>query len=608
MSSTRGGARPNPEGMGPSPRQFVRAVLPLGVALGCLLSGYAGEVRKAPPVKARAGYPVTPPAAWRPPNLVDMKPAELAERMGFGSRIDGLLRGQPEETERFYWEDGDEVHLLSGWSGRQPVAPPPEVPVPVDPAAARALVRAEAAAGAPPPEEPVGPDFGPPRPAPMPLTPEAVEASVADILALYDEDEDYDPRAPPDPEALDRYMRRKGLDGGFRMEQSAAGGFQDSEYSSVANGSTTTESRYLEHHILATRALDDRSDLLLRNDFLADILKIRNTSSGTWSKHVDSAGRLEASLSFTRQDSDQSKGEVEPDHNLGGFSVSGGREVADGLSWDVTGYGSSLDYSGRDTFYLDRRQLGLGVTGSYTIGPLELYGRHVLEQDRYPDGPTNDADRILSEISVVSAPRRDIDVEYTSRYEREGILVQTDLDSFRVWTTEGVVRKYFGDPLAFSLTIGKRSQSVDQLSQFLFDNREYYLWPEVEVQVSSTIAARLGYRDAAVRNRPKAPAGFPVSERIDDRDVNDWEFGVEYYGPVFDASFLGYLGRIRHVNGEQEAFASFDRSGLAITVGFRAGRFGRGEFTHTEDAEEYTTFAVNDNHARTTGARYVLQF
>lgn len=565
--------------MGPSSRQLGRVLLPLGVAaVGCVLSIRAEDGPPRPPVQARLGYPEPHHAQWRPQNLVNLPPPELAARMGFGERIDGLLRGQPKETERFYWEDGDDVNLLAGGSSSDPAARLEEPP-PVDP---------EAALGG--------------------VTPEEVEASVADILGLVGAEDEDDPMAAPDPAAIDAYLRREGLAGRLRVVQSVAGGFLDSESSSVANGSTTTESRYLEHHIQVSRPLDHRTDLAVGNDLLVDVLKIRNTSDVSWSRQVDTAGRLGASFSFTRQDSDEAEGEIEPDHNLGSFQLSGGRDTQEGLSWDVTGYGTSLDYDGVDDFFLDRRQLGVGATGTYVAGAVELFGRHQVERDRYPDASQNDASRILSQLSVLTTPRWDLEVVYNSTYEREGIRVQTDLDSYRAWTTEGVVRKLFGDRLTFTVTVGKRSQTVDQISLFLFDSREYYLWPELDFQVTPALAARVGYRDAAVRNRPKAPAGLPTNETIDDRDVNDWELGVEYVGPVFDASILGYFGTSRHLNGEAEAFASFDRRGVAITFGFRAGRLGRGEFTFSEDHEEYPTFAINDNRARTTGARYVVQF
>jgi hypothetical protein len=606
--------------MGLSPRTLARALLTSGLAVGILLPASAAEKRTAPPVKAHLGYRPPPPLPeWRPKNHINLPPADMAAQMGYGERIDGLLRGRPKETERFYWEDGDAVNLFGG---PRPLPPPDDLgdaPPLVDPEEAAALAAAGSEAEAPrDPGELVPIDFGAPRELTDPpdepppaydsgLTPEDIESSVASILNLEQEEGD-DPLDAPETRAVNRFLRREGLDERFHIDQSAAGGFMDSEYSSVANGSTTTESRYLEHHITLSKAIDHRSDIVLRNDFLADLLKLRNSTGATWARQVETAGRLGATFNFTRQDSNESEGEIEPDHVLGSFELSGGRDVEDGLSWDVTGYGSSLDYDSSDNFFLDRRLLGAGTTGTYSVGNLELHGLHQVEQDRYPDSMTNDVDRILSQISVTVLPRWDLEFIYTSSYEREGVVVQLDLDSYRAWTTEGIIRKLLGDRLTASLTFGKRSQSVDQVSQFLFDSREYYVWPEFDLQVSSKLAARMSYRDSAVRNRPKRFSGLSFSETIDDREVNDWEVGLEFAGRILDASFLGYFGRTRHVNGETEAFSSFDRRGFAVTVGFRAGRLGRGEFNFSEDHEEYITFPVNDNRARTTGARYIVQF
>lgn len=565
------------ETMGTVPSRRARALLAMALGGAVAGPGWAG--------------PEGAPEPWIPPNYTQVGFQELVPKLGYGDEVQGLLQGRQGRIARALGRLGEPV----------------DEAVPVDPPADLA------GAGTPPPGPLLGPDefarqteelleavarFGEPGAAPdLPLD---QEFEVVPEVVPEDEGE-----LPPGGEVLadlDGYLQGAGLGTRVRVDQTVTVGILESDYTSVADGRTTTSSRYVKHLLEVNRGVGRRQDLKIVNELTLDQVRDREVLDVLFTRQVQREGILEAQGTLTVHN--QKDGEVEPDYLTRELALTARRDALDGLSWSMRVYQRDQDYDVTDTFYLDNE------SGSYQLGArisqegLDLEGRHTLERDRYPMGPTSDVDRILSEFTGYTE-LEGTGLAYYSLYQREGVLRPLDLEPYRLWYNEVSLTRPVGTKVNVELKRTKQSRSVDVPSFFLYDSVELGRSLRVTAQFTPTLDGALGFRAVSTRNRP---ATFLVNAAADDKTTEDLELYLHHGGRRVDLGVTAYVGDTDHASGQTEAFADFDRSGVAVSAGYTLSPRARLDLSYSRDQESYPSFPINDNDSRSFGVAGSLAF
>jgi hypothetical protein len=528
--------------------------------------------------------------------FANLDEVELMKRMGFGSRMQNLYLGRPDEQDRFAWAEALER------SRRRDQAPASDQDEPSS---------AYLDQGSP---SAFSDTSGDDEASLVPLSPdqfllqseallEAIDqgsleggedgelSTGSSFLPTLSEEEPVAPFEEVDQEALEGYLLENGLDGGSVLKQTITGGFEDNTYRSAIATRTTTRSKSLRHLLEWQKGFGARNDLTLVNELSVDTLRRGEILDVTFSRQIEETGAAEVQGTLTIHQ--QETGEAEPDYHTKEVALSGRSDPMKGLGWDVRLYSRDQNYQLTDSFYLDNHSTSLQAGLRLSEDGFDLEGRHTLERDRYPEGPLNDVDRILSEFTAYGK-LSGFDLSYSTQYQREGVLLIGELDAYRLWLNETTLARSLGSKVVMEYRLIKQSRTADLPSEFLYDSRELGQRIRAVVTLSEFMDASLSRSTNVVRNRQGSQV---VDVTEDDRELTDVELYLHYGGSRLDASLTGYSGKTRYLNGQSESFADIDRSGLSMILGYVFSKAWRTDLTYSLDVEDYPTFDINNNQA-----------
>lgn len=393
--------------------------------------------------------------------------------------------------------------------------------------------------------------------------------------------------------------------GGVTYDHSLVAGLLDTRFESTADGSTTTESRYIQHRMNYQWAFGQTRDLVVSNIATFDTLRNRDDLDIAYTRQVGADGYARVTGRLEIQE--QKLGEAEPDYVTSETAVEAGNDSFTGPSWDARLYYRDQDYAPQEAFYPDShgyggtaavRASGDGVDGEYRI---------TGDAERYPASPDQDVDRLFKELTVNADVDGVVDLAVYSSDQREKILRPGLLDSYQAWFTEATISRALDRRHTLSYGQTFLSRSVDTVSAFLFDARERGGRGRLAVRFDEQNDGAVTYTVASSRSRDKV-FGDGIDEQAENHERRDFELYLHHGGRALDASLTLYWGATEYVTGSSALFPNQDRFGVALTAGYVISDRLRADLTLSFDEEDYDEFPENDNEAASTGLSFTYQF
>lgn len=400
-----------------------------------------------------------------------------------------------------------------------------------------------------------------------------------------------------------------GGDRGGVFRQRVAAGFLTTEFGSVSEGNTTTESKYLTHYASYEKGVGANGDILLTNEVTLDTLRNAEVFDALYSHQIGYEGWAEANANVKVHQ--QKLGEPEPDYTSREVAIAGGRDAFPNWSLDGRIYTRTQEYGTPDTFYLDFESKGIEVGGRVSEEGVDIEYRLNWDEERYPGFAENDVNRLFEQWNVFheafASRWHHFDVSYTNTHQREGVLFPGILDSYDEWYQELVMARRISPVFAIENAYTRQSRHVDLVSAFLFDAREYGKRRKLTFRPSEVFDGALTLRNASLRNRDK-DIFDATDEKAEDQERDDWELYLHTARGKLDATLTLYWGETLHVRGESVAFPDQERFGYAFTFVWEFTDSWRLNFNASGDEEEHPRFRENNVEATSVGAYVTYSF